>query len=207
MRPVAPGVGEPVQLFNFDIPAQPLDSALDQFSATSGRSALVSSLLVAGRTASPVRGRYTSVAALRLLIEDTGLEAEEVSAGSVVALVLKPAGPQALAAAAAARSSKERLASYDGLVQASIWRAICANPRTGASGYRALLQFQVDPGGRIRSARVLSTSGNKGRDTTLLEVLHRVRISQPPPMDLPQPLLMLILPGQIDGPACDPGAT
>jgi TonB family protein len=192
------------QLFDFHIPAQPLPAALDQFARVTGRSALFPSTLVTAPSSAPVNGRYTSKAALHILLEGTGLDVQEISAGHTVALVLTPTSPQppATDAAAGARSDPDSLLGYDSIVQTRIWEAICANPDTVQGSYRTVLRFGVDPSGRISRARLLRSTGNARRDTALLEILRRVQIDQPPPPDMDQPLTMLILPGQADGPVC-----
>lgn len=187
--------------FDFYLPTQPLASALNRFADVSGRAALFSSTLVAGRSASPVQGRLTPRDALQRLLEGTGLAMEEVSAGRVNAFVLKPLGAQAEAAARV----RARLERYDGLVQARVWDALCADPRTAQGDYRSLLRFRVDAAGRVHRAQLLGSTGDTRRDAVLVATLERVRIDRPPP-DMKQPLAMLILPAQAGGPSCEDAA-
>ena len=190
-------------LVEFDIPALPLATALDRFAIASGRSALFSSTLVEGRTASPVRGRYAPPDALRRLLDGTGLMVEEVITGQFVALVVKLASPQALASAAVERAAaQDRLLAYDSLLQARMWAAICADPQTARQDYQSLLRFEVDPVGRVARAQLLGTTGDRRRDAALVSALHRVQIGRPPPPELVQPVTLLILPPQDGGPAC-----
>ncbi len=201
----SPSLDAAGQLVAFDIPAQPLVSALDQYAAVSGRPALFRSTLVAGRTSSPVHGRYTAQAALLLLLKGTGLVASEMGAGQVDAFVLKP--ESAAAAMSVRRPGADSGAVYDGLVQARVWKAFCGNPQTVPGDYRSLLRFQVDASGRISRVRLIGSSGDKRRDAALLETLGRIQIEQAPPPDMAQPMTMLILPrGQIAGQTCDTGA-
>lgn len=188
--------------FDFDLAAQPLASALNRFADVSGRAALFSSTLVAGRTASPVQGQFTPREALQRLLEGTGLAMQEVSAGRVNAFVLKPLEAQAEAAA----SARARLEFYDGQVQARVWDALCADPRTAQGNYRSLLRFRVDPAGRVHRAQLLGSTGDSRRDALLVATLERVRIGRPPPPDMKQPLAMLILPAQAGGPSCEDAA-
>lgn len=193
--------------FDFDIPTQPLAAALDRFAVVSGRSALFSSTLVVGRMASPVQGRYTPSDALHLLLEGTDLMAEEVITGSLSALVVKQASPQALASAAAQRAAtKDRLLAYDSLLQARVWAALCADPETARQDYQSLLRFQVGPGGQVSGAELIGTSGDRRRDAALVSALRRVQIGRAPPPELVQPVTLLILPPQDGGPACAAGA-
>jgi hypothetical protein len=188
---------------DFDIPAQPLAAALDRFAAISGRSALFSSTLVVGRTASPVHGRYTPSDALRRLLEGTGLAVEEVATGSLSALVVKQASPQSIASAATQRAAaQDRLLAYDSLLQSRVWAALCADPEAARQDYQSLLRFQVAPGGQVTDAELLGTTGDRRRDAALVSALRRVQIGRSPPPDLVQPVTLLILPPQDGGPAC-----
>ncbi|WP_345251288.1 hypothetical protein [Pigmentiphaga soli] len=82
-------------LVDFDIPAQPLADALRRYASQSRQPALYQSGVVAGRTSSAVRGRHTAAAALRLLLEGSGLAAEPAGPGPDAAFVLRavPAPP------------------------------------------------------------------------------------------------------------------
>jgi hypothetical protein len=60
-------------VFEFDIPAQPLDHALKSFAATTDFLLSYEAAMTAGLVSTGVTGRYTSVDALRRLLTDTGL--------------------------------------------------------------------------------------------------------------------------------------
>lgn len=200
----AAGAGD--RRFTFDIPAQPLDMALELFSTVSGRSALFSSALVAGRTASPVSGQYTALEALRRLVDGTGLAVETASTSGVSTFVLVPAARDATRTPSDEPDPAVRFADYDALVQTEVWQAICADTRTSATRYRALLRFRVAPDGRVVDVRVLSETSETPMARTLVDTLSRVRVSRPPLPDMPQPFAMLILPASRGGPACRTGA-
>ncbi|MPS26601.1 MAG: hypothetical protein E2576_14620 [Alcaligenaceae bacterium] len=194
-------------VIEFDIPALPLADALDRFAVVSGRSALFSSTLAAGRTASPVRGRYRSVDALHLLLEGTGLAAEEVATAQADALVIRPASPKERADAEAARiAARANLLAYDGLLQARVWQALCADPRTMRHDDQSLLRFEVDATGHVHRVRLLGATGDRRRDAALVEVVAGVRVGRAPPPELAQPVTLLILPPHESAPACDAGA-
>lgn len=192
--------------FTFDIPAQPLDMALESFSSVSGRSALFSSALVAGRTASAVTGRYTALEALRVLLAGTGLTVETARSQDVTTFVLVPASVQTVEREARERDEAARITHYDALVQSDIWQAICADPRTAKTRYRALLRFRVAPDGHVVDVRILSEAGETPMGRALVDTLSRAWVSEQPPPDMPQPFAMLILPESRGGPACRPGA-
>ncbi|RQO44164.1 energy transducer TonB [Variovorax sp. KBW07] len=184
----------------FDIARQPLTSALEQYGLATGLPVFFDAGLVAGRTATAVHSAATPTEALRVLLQGTGLVADYTGTGSTAAFVLKPAPGDAALPATADGVVPEAAATppvhrnYDGLVQTRIWEAFCGNPRTAPGGYRTAMRFVIDGTGRIANAFLLHTSGDRARDGAILDTLRQIRIDQPPPPDMVQPLTMLILP-------------
>jgi len=197
--------------FEFDIPAQSLASALDRYAVITGNPVLFPSKLAAARNSSAVRGRLEAGIALELLLQGTGLAAEQLHEGGLNTFALKQlsAAEAADGAEATARAEAKRHASegYDALVQARVWEALCNDAHTTPGSYRALLRFHIDAQGRIRQPRLVSSTGDIRRDSMLTETLGNISIGQPPPTDLMQPLTMLMLPqGKIAGRPCPSGA-
>ncbi|WP_148092427.1 TonB family protein [Variovorax sp. KBW07] len=191
------------RFFGFDIPAQPLSAALNHYASITERAALFRSEVVAGRTSSAVRGRYTPEAALAMLLEGTGLVAERTRTGPVEAFALKVIEQSAPSTPAAWASAGD----YPGLVQARLWQALCSGGvRTAPGRYRALLRFRVDAVGGVQRVQLLGSTGDAGRDTAMLEALGHVRMDAPPPTGMPQPMTMLILPSERDGPDAASGS-
>lgn len=188
--------------FDFDIPAQPLESALYQYGEVSRQPALFDASMIAGRTSSAVRGRYAAGVALHHLLEGSGLAAEKLHSEHGETFVLKDAG-NAGAAARATLPGPSSKGSYPGLIQARIWQALCADPRTAPGNYSSLFRFQVDAAGRIRSPQLLGTTGDTHRDMLLLATLRRVQIDYSPPSAVAQqPLTMMLLPIDRDEQRC-----
>ncbi|AJC22395.2 hypothetical protein RO07_21385 [Pandoraea pulmonicola] len=189
------------QQFNFDIPAQRLSSALDRFADISHQSVLYRDDLVDGRMSSAVRGQYSPTVALRLLLEGSGLVADDVRTSSGGGL---PEGGTARGSGAfvltpgAAHSTDPTAAgldrSYDGLVQTRVWQTLCLDSRTAPGSYRALLRVQVDSAGTVRRLRLLASTGDANRDAAMLAVLSGLPIGYPPPPGLAQPITLMILP-------------
>ncbi|XUU60574.1 TonB-dependent receptor [Erythrobacter sp. HA6-11] len=63
----------------YDIEAQPLETALDQFAQVSSADLLYSSVLVEGKQSTRVSGTFTPAEALRRMLSGTGLTATQVS--------------------------------------------------------------------------------------------------------------------------------
>ncbi|MCR6475152.1 TonB C-terminal domain-containing protein [Variovorax sp. ZS18.2.2] len=177
--------------FDFDIPAQPLAAALQRYASQSGRPALFDSAAVSGRTSGAVRGRHSPEAALHRLLEGTGLTAESARDGPADAFVLKPIDAEA----DAMRPAPDGVdTGYGAWVQARIWEALCADPRTAPGEYRTLLRFEVDATGALQRPRLLTSTGNARRDAAVREALQRVRVGRAPPPAMAQPLTMVLLP-------------
>ena len=139
---------------------------------------------------------YSPQAALRGLLQGTGLLARRVADGSADVFVLVSASAQG----APGQAGRQALdLDYGGLVQARIWAALCADARTAPGEYRSLLRFWVDQSGHVRRARLLASTGLNERDQALAEVLNDVRIERSPPPDMKQPLTMIVLPLAQDG--------
>lgn len=193
-------------LLDFDIPAEPLGVALDEYAKLTGLPALVPSDLIRGRMSSAVRGLYAPEAALQMLLQGTGLMASGRSSVFGRTFVLQETG------SAEAASSDDRLplsalfnsGGYAGLAQARIWERLCKDPRTQPGGYSALVRFRLGEDGRVRDARLLGTSGNAARDEALLSVLGQVRIERVPPAAIGQrELTLAIVPNDpATGPPC-----
>jgi TonB family protein len=200
-------------LFDFDIPAQPLAAALQKYSILVDIPIVFSSDMVRGRRSSALQGHYSSEAALRQLLDNTGLTAERQDSGIGATLLLRESvqsQPGAEPDPALPGSAVARLfgqAGYPGLLQRRIWQALCANPGTAPGQYRLLFRFQVDADGRLAGTRLLVSTGNPRRDAAVLDTLQRIQVDSPPPAIVQHPLTMSLLPDDPDTtPRCDSGA-
>lgn len=203
--PGGPGDDADDAVFFFDLPALPLDQALRRYAETTGHPAIFPSDLLVGRTSSPVRGRYSTEAALRSLLRGTRLVASRRGNGRGRTFVLEEAG-RAPVPRGEAPAPLFRDEGYAGLAQAGIWRSLCADPRTRPGSYTALVRFRIGRDGRLQEVGLLEGSGSELRDAALLERLGAVRIPGYVPGDLAQqPLVMAVLPSDPGGPQCQNG--
>ncbi|KAF1066057.1 MAG: Ferripyoverdine receptor [Variovorax sp.] len=204
--PVAAAVPAPVQPqpLAFDIPAQPLASALERYAVIADQTVLFSDALVAGRVSAPVQGLHLPRVALAALLEGTGLTAENPGGKLRDAFVLRPV-PVEIGAVPAIVPGLDR--RYDGLVQTRVWEALCADARTAPGNYRASLRLNVDAEGRLEAPRLIGATGNAARDRAIVAALSGLRMDHPPPPELRQPLLLVILPRErVAVRACEAGA-
>jgi hypothetical protein len=176
--------------FAFDIPAQPLASALEAYSTLTGIEILYDSGLAAGRRSTDVQGTMPAGDALRTLLTGMSLSARLI-APDAVTIELPPASAHE-DAEPAPQNSAHRV--YYSRIQAGLEQAFCKDNQVRPGGYRALLKFTVAQDGRIRQPHVVGTTGSDERDRMIARTLDGVELGSPPPADLRQPIMMVILP-------------
>jgi hypothetical protein len=170
----------------FNIPSQPLESALDAYSEASRLQILYETALTAGRRSAELKGKYPQETALRVLLSGTGLDFTftEDRAFTLVPAKLQPPN-----------ESSRSIASYNqflGGVQAGVMTALCRRSETRPSGFRLAFQFWISDSGAIRNPHLLSTTGLASRDAAVMDVLARVVFDRSPPAGMPQPVTMVL---------------
>jgi TonB family protein len=203
IQPVSPDASAPSPTaarptYRFAIAAQPLATALEQYGEVTGRSVFFDSSMVAGLMSAPVTGVFPPEAALRMLLEGTGLAPADAAEGSGDAFVLKrldtvPQPAQVLPRDSMASESAE-FRNYDAMVQTLIWNALCNTPITRLGDYRTAVRFEIDTEGHLTNPRLLHSTGNRDLDLATLITLQQVQFDAPPPPDMAQPMYVLILP-------------
>jgi hypothetical protein len=187
-------------LVTFDVPAQPLASALDRYGDATGREVFYDTVLAAGRRSNGVQGSLTPEAALRALLEGTGLSARFLADGSFV--LLPPPGQQS-----AVRSASSALQQqYYALIQSSLKDAFCRTNSGRPGRYRVVAVFWIDPSGNIERYQRLGSAGAPDIDRGIDDTFRRMRLAEAPPRGFEQPVLIMIVP-QARGVtmACEPG--
>jgi hypothetical protein len=171
-----------------DIPAQPLASALEAYSAAAGVEAFYDSNLAAERRSTAVKGILAPDVALRILLEGTGLTV--VYATNTFTIIPVASTPQ---------GDGSRLASHEpflAIVQREVERAFCRRWETVPGQYRLALRFSIGPSGEVLYPRFLGSTGDRQRDDLIADLLGGLSVEQPPPRGLPQPITMIISPRQ-----------
>jgi hypothetical protein len=182
----------------FDIPAQPLASALDAYSAVTGKDVFYDGTVGTGQQSAEVEGTYTPDDALRILLAGTSLLAQP-SGSNGYSLLMAP--EETGAAIAMARTAADQsYTRYFAIIQAGIRDALCRNARTQPGSYRLLLRFWIGPSGAVQRSELKGSTGSPVRDSILAGTLRAVRFAEPPPDDMPQPITMAIYPWQAAGP-------
>ncbi|MDC7787010.1 TonB family protein [Rhodoplanes sp. TEM] len=181
---------------SFDIPAQDLDRALDAFGAATGVQILYETALVANRRSGAVAGVLDRDAALRRLLAGSGLVPRVIATGTIAIAPSREAvtDPGLLRAKQAAHV-------YYGHAQSGLVAALCRDAATRQPGYRVVLQYWLDPAGRIVRLRVIGSSGDDARDRAVARVVTAARFD-PPPAGMPQPVTVAVEPGRGGAAGC-----
>jgi hypothetical protein len=182
---VSPSLAE--ERMVFDIPEQPLPSALESYSSVTGQAVIYDADLVAALRSNAIKGALSPKEALRLMIDGRNLSIV-FGAGDVFALVPGPL-PEV-----GKSEVPDRRQPYFAVVQHQIEDAFCRDDITRPGTYRVALAFWLGPRGEVMNPRLLSSSGNVRRDGVILGLVGHVRVEEPPPPGLSQPVVMVISP-------------
>lgn len=168
----------------FDIPSQPLATALRAYSAVAKVAVLVDGELTAGRHSAPVNGVLSHEGALRSLLAGTGLTVRYVTSAAFT-LVPMPADLQ---------GGNRDYGPYFLAVQTALKRVLCQNEETMPGRYRMAAQLWIDRSGSIARSEFLSPTGTPERDAIISNGLKRLVIEMPQPAGLPQPVTIVVAP-------------
>nr|WP_254919682.1 TonB-dependent receptor [Stenotrophomonas sp. CC120222-04] len=178
----------------YDIPAQPLEQAVERFSVISGWSVMYPGDLAAGRSSHALRASLAPLPALQMLLQDTGIEAEVIGEQRVV---LRRGGQLvAEADVGTGLPVAERRRRYGGLQQ-RLRAAFCDDPEIAPGRYAATLRFRVDGEGQVQQPELLSGSGSARRDARLLQAMQGLVLAAEAG-ELPQPVTLQIRPSGTD---------
>jgi hypothetical protein len=171
----------------FDIPEQPLRSALESYSSVTGQAVIYDADLVTALRSNAVKGMLPPREALRLIIEGRHLSIV-FGAGDTFALI--PGAPPSEAQLTAPDNRRP----YFALVQHQIENLFCHDDITRPGGYRVALAFWLGTDGEVLRPRLLGSSGDVRRDKTIVNLVSHIRVEEPPPPSLPQPIVLVISP-------------
>jgi hypothetical protein len=183
----------PASSLDFDIPAQPVDSALEAYTRTTGLQVLYKNTLTASLTSNAVRGRLTPRNALEQLLAGTNLTVR-FTADSAFTVVAIPASRAVTTQIPVPGRQVFNYEAFLGDVQESIIASLCRSTVTRPGSYRAALQFSISPSGVLGNASLLGSTGDAARDRVIAEVLQGVTVGKMPLASMPQPVTMLITP-------------
>ncbi|MBO4224087.1 TonB family protein [Bradyrhizobium neotropicale] len=179
----------PPGVMTFDVPAQPLISALETYGAISGWQVVYDADLARGRQSMEVKGAFTPDVALQRLLAGTGLSPRYMAADGFV-LVQDPVAKSA----GVNTASPDAVMRYYGRIQAGLRRTFCADRRARAGGYRVAVGLWIGSSGVVSRSALLDSTGDSDLDATLDRAVRSVNIGEPPPAGFAQPIVMVITP-------------
>lgn len=187
------------QAMAFDIPAQPLDTALALYFRTTGVQLLYDSSLATGIRSSPVKGSYSPREALHLMLRGTGLVVRYSRASAAIitrptATVdspFVPLGRVVVRERIITRISPiDRLAYYQQL-EAELQARLRDSRQAGRLKFDIVMELTVEQDGSLRDIAVRRGSGDRRIDRILIDVLAGAKVT-PPPAGLAQPLAVAL---------------
>jgi hypothetical protein len=182
---------------NFDIPAQSLGGALNAYASATHIQLFVDASLTSGRRSAALRGVFTPEAGLFGLIAGTGLTALPIGdeGFTLIPLHETQTGKGGEEPQLDARLSALQFADYSARLQRDLTAALCRREETRPGSYRTLVRLWLGPSGSVMRADMLTSTGDRARDETLLNALRSLAAGESPPRGLPQPITLLLTPG------------
>lgn len=174
----------------FNIPSQPLGSALETYARISSREVLYDSTLANGRRSSLVDGVYTPDVALQILLAGTGLVSNFKDKDF---FVVSP-GPAEISATTAAGTRSAEHMRYYGRLQTSLKAAFCAS-HVLTDDHRVAARLWIGQRGDVLQARRLASTSNE-LDQKIEAILLGMRLGSPPPTGFAQPVTIVIAPSE-----------
>ncbi|KVP86868.1 secretin and TonB N terminus short domain protein [Burkholderia ubonensis] len=193
---------QPGATAHFDLPAQPLAKALQDFARITELIVLAPAPLLDACTSAPVRGEFLPRDALERMLAGTGLRAEFARPDEAI-IVARPAADTAPATVEAPADSalpidgvgaSDELRTFAGLLQTHLIDALCAQPAAVPGSYRLVAQVRIDNKGAVVAVNMVASSGLASRDAAVLRALRTLRLDAAPPAALPQPVTILLRP-------------
>ncbi len=196
------------RIYTFAIPRQPLEDALNAFTATTGIQVFYSSALADGHIAQGVKGPFTADAALRQLLAGSYLAPMPTAPDAITLILEARAVPAGGAGLTAAPPTHAPLLALDPLhveaptvrgyvVYATSVRFAIRSALTRASAirnkrYSAAINVWISPAGAIQHSEIHVSTGDRGLDAAISRIVLAIGSVQAPPNNLPQPLHVLI---------------
>lgn len=120
--------------------------------------------------------------------EQLGLDAEGSAGGDAFGLLGRKGGRDI------AGSGGAIFAWYTGRLKDQVLERLSDDARIRSRKFSVAVKVWIEPDGRIREARLASSTGSRDLDGAIEAALgHLSRISEPPPVEMPQPVSLRIV--------------
>ena len=192
----------------FDIPSEPLASALQAFSQRSGIELFYESAITEGLKSPALKGDFTPRAALRQLLAGTGFVVH-YNLHNAVSLSLPTAASWAvqqgdhsignvtlslapLNIVAGGGPDDEQLREFTEALENDVTAALSKNSDIRSGNYKIRIKLWIDPSRAVRRAQVTQTTGDATRDAAITNVLEGLMITHALPAGLAQPVRVMV---------------
>ncbi|GGB95627.1 TonB-dependent outer membrane receptor [Oxalicibacterium flavum] len=172
----------------FNLPEQALNTALSSFSEKTGYSILVDEKVMEDRRAHPVHGKFAPREALEKLLTGTGLT---VRYSTEYAFSLTMQNEDAMRSAGRTQAAWNQ---YQELFQSELTAYLCKVQPERFGRYRVLFQMWLDKDGGVEKVEFVESATASRPDVDLSILLAQFSAGMPPPVDMPQPLTILLVP-------------
>ncbi len=199
-----------VQLFN--IPEQPLETALRAYSLVTGNQLIYDSRYTDRRHSHAVVGLFTPETALRMLLDGTDLTIrytgpQDITLVSVerkrsgdrqaVAELADPQGELTLDTlyvdVAPGAADRQDFVDYGRAVRLQVKRALAKSSLTANRIYHVQIDVWIDEQGHLQESELLQSSGTAELDAIIRRVVETIRMDKLPPKDIPLPIRITMI--------------
>jgi hypothetical protein len=183
--------GGPAGLVTFDIPAQPLASALEAYGAATGIEVFYDAALAAGHWSSGVKGSLLPLRGLEVLLHGTGY-VQHVTGTGTISIV--PTPQETAQQVVASKREFDRYDPYFTILQARLSRTLCHDDHADTGSGEIIFKFWLTATGVITRASIVASGGDPERDQTITNRVEGLDVGKPPPAGLPEPVTMAVFP-------------
>jgi hypothetical protein len=191
----------------FNIPSQPLTTALQAYGEATGVQVLYESSSANGQRSAPVEGNFTADAALKALLTGTDLKVRYIRPNAITLARpsldsdLPPASPfvsadlslEPLRVQASADEGDRSRRDYSEIVRNDVESALRKNAKTRSGNYRFGADLWVDSSRIVRRTELFQSTGDRNRDAAVSATLQGLMISREAPTNAPSPVHVLVV--------------
>jgi hypothetical protein len=177
------------QTIPFDISAGPLEQALEAYGAATGFEVFYDAALAAGHTSAAVKGTFTPVQGLQILLHGTNYVPRATGPNMIsISIAPAPRVPPDAGLVAAQR----RFESYFAKVQSRVDETMCDPDAGFRQDAELVLKLWLGASGEVSRAETLAAAAEEQNQAVAR--LRGLRIGAPPPANMPQPVTLIVFP-------------
>lgn len=183
---------ESSQTIEFEIPAEPLELALNAYGEKTKIQLFVDAAMISGLRSGALKGSFAPEDALAKMLAGTGLTVRAIGDQGFTLVRLSTLHRSDAAYPSELSAGVMRFNQYSGGIQNALRSALCLRQETASGSYRALVRFRINASGTVIHSELISPSGDYARDAVLSAAVQSLTPGSPP-AGLPQPVTLLIV--------------